>query len=829
MKALLVALLPIAVNCTQTAVIASPFAWGVNGHPGVQEGYCQIPIEQQLDLVAQLGAKWYRCDWYQGAVEKSPVAYDKLVEEAEQRGLRLLPIIFPTTGCRSDASTEQIRQESFEFARKLVGHFKGRITHWELDNELDNLTMVRKGEKCRDGSLWQWGDPDGDKPVHFEETRYQKAKAELLGLHEGVKAADPKALTIVDSAGWLHYGFFERLVREDKVPFDLLGWHWYSEMGDMTKVRGTFNLLKHLTSYGRPIWVTELNRRGGSQGGHEEDQSNFLRAIAIQLRQYPVVEAFFVYELLDEPYFGADNAESHYGLVEVVKGLDGRWRVGRQKKAFHGIQSLLAGSDTTKPSPGKAARYARTTSATNPLHATIDPRQVSSVIGNPFGTQTTSMGEGHEAARLETFLKEISDCGYGWVKDYFGAGNVAEGEDWKKMWLSFPPHYEEFLRTATDLKLKVMLRLDYPRFHGQEPTSPEGLQVVAQFYRQAVRQLKPWVHDWEIDNEPNIGNEKPRLTPEDYTRIVEAAAKAIRSEDPKALVYAPASAMLQCLHTSPYPYIPRLLDAGLLNHIDVFSFHPYRQPYQRVNVPEHASEFHPWQVWGSYQKQLADLRTRLRGKAGKDVPLAATEVGYPTHRDKQTEVQEISLTTQAKYEQRMMIQDFALGVRPRINFIFKRPWSDPYEVEHQFSLVNADGSKRPAYFAVQNVCAVFGDSLKPSKVKVTCDAPPEAANSASSNVQVYAFEKKSGGLGELIVALWAGVPAVDAAYSSGSCRVTIHSNRYEAPVSYDLMQPTPISGRALTYRTAGRSAIIEGAPLQDSPVVVKVLARQDRK
>lgn len=328
-----------------TAVAAGaapkPFHWGVNGHPHVQEGYRQVPISTQLDLVAKLGARWYRCDWSQGSLEKEPALYDNLVREAARRRLHILPVIFPSVSCRSEAEPAQIKAAAFEFARALVKRYGGKITHWELDNELDNFSMVRKGEKCRSGLAWEWGDPDGDKPDHYEEARYQKVRAELAGLYEGVKAADPDAMTIIDSAGWLHYGFFERLVREDKVSFDLLGWHWYSEMGDMTKVRGSFNVLEHLKGYGKPIWVTEVNRRGGSQGGQEHEQAASLEQIARQLRPYPGVEAFFAYELLDEPYFGADNPESYYGLVEIVRGPDGRWRVSREKEAFGALRALI--------------------------------------------------------------------------------------------------------------------------------------------------------------------------------------------------------------------------------------------------------------------------------------------------------------------------------------------------------------------------------------------------------------------------------------------------------------------------------------------------------
>lgn len=317
------------------------FRWGVNGHPYVQEGYRDVPVADQLDLVAELGADWYRCDWYQGRLEKSPESFDALVDEAERRGLRILPVIFPSTGSRSDATPERIRAESAKFARALVSRYRGRIAYWELDNELDLVAMVRRGETCRDGVVWKWGDPSGDRPEHYEESRYRKVEAELRGLYEGVRSADADALTIVDAAGWLHYGFFERLVNEDRVPFDILGWHWYSEMGDMTRVRGDLDVLERLRGYGKPIWITEINRRGGSMGGKEREQADYVTRAARQLRVQKGVKAFFIYELLDEPYFSPENPESHYGLVGIARGPNGGWRVGPKKQAFRDLREVI--------------------------------------------------------------------------------------------------------------------------------------------------------------------------------------------------------------------------------------------------------------------------------------------------------------------------------------------------------------------------------------------------------------------------------------------------------------------------------------------------------
>jgi hypothetical protein len=336
-----VGVLAACCGCTAYRQATEPFQWGVNGHTVSQAAYWQVPIAMQLDLVEELGATWYRFDLSAGAFRGNTARVDELLAGAEQRKLRLLPVLFAKPGAwDAKATPEQIRAAAAAFAREVVGRYKGRITHWELNNELDAYAMIRKGETTRSGKLWQWGDAEGSDPDTYDEGRYQKAKAEILGLHEGVKAADPHAVTIVDTAGWLHYGFIERLVKEDHVPFDILAWHWYSECGDITNVQGKLNLVEFLQRYRKPLWLTEINRRDGSKHGKEQEQAEYVVQTAVQLRANRGVRGFFIYELLDEPYFGA-SGESDYGLVEVAQDSAGKWQVSRRKPAFDAFKAAI--------------------------------------------------------------------------------------------------------------------------------------------------------------------------------------------------------------------------------------------------------------------------------------------------------------------------------------------------------------------------------------------------------------------------------------------------------------------------------------------------------
>jgi hypothetical protein len=155
-------------------------------------------------------------------------------------------------------------------------------------------------------------------------------------------------VTIVDTAGWLHYGFVERLVHEDRVPFGILAWHWYSEMGDMTRVDGRLDLVSYLGRYGRPLWITEISRRNGSADGNERQLASYIRSDVAKLATNPGIGGLFIYELLDEPYLGPGN-ESSYGLVGLARTGDGTWSVSGRKPAFASLRSVVIATASAVP------------------------------------------------------------------------------------------------------------------------------------------------------------------------------------------------------------------------------------------------------------------------------------------------------------------------------------------------------------------------------------------------------------------------------------------------------------------------------------------------
>ena len=99
---------------------------------------------------------------------------------------------------------------------------------------------------------------------------------------------------------------------------------------------------EHLSAYDRPIWVTELNHPYGSHKEGEEPQAEGLVRLMARLAELSdrySVEAVYIYQLLDEPYW-APSFEADMGLVTMDAVPDG-WMIGRPKAAYHAVSGAI--------------------------------------------------------------------------------------------------------------------------------------------------------------------------------------------------------------------------------------------------------------------------------------------------------------------------------------------------------------------------------------------------------------------------------------------------------------------------------------------------------
>ena len=122
------------------------------------------------------------------------------------------------------------------------------------------------------------------------------------------------------------------------------------------------------------------------------------------------------------------------------------------------------------------------------------------------------------------------------------------------------------------------------------------MELWKQYVHETVKRYKGKIDYWEVLNEPYnavFGD----WSPQEYMQILEITEAAIRKANPDAKVVAP------CTYLSP-KWCPPMLEAGLLEHLDVFSYHGYSMESSALDT---------MQKWSTYD--------------GKDRPCFDTENG----------------------------------------------------------------------------------------------------------------------------------------------------------------------------------------------------------
>jgi arabinogalactan endo-1,4-beta-galactosidase len=108
------------------------------------------------------------------------------------------------------------------------------------------------------------------------------------------------------------------MLQDSKINYDIIGYHWYSNMGDPTNARPPYGdvLKKVSNTYHKPIWITEFNYWQGSFKADFEKQNNYVVKTIKTLLSQNAISGLFIYELFDQPALrGRNAAESYYGLL----------------------------------------------------------------------------------------------------------------------------------------------------------------------------------------------------------------------------------------------------------------------------------------------------------------------------------------------------------------------------------------------------------------------------------------------------------------------------------------------------------------------------------
>ncbi len=349
-------LLPALLCFTFGLATSSAASFGVAGHSSQPAFpvYQNLSAAQQLDKVKELGVTYYRVD----ASDVGQV--QALVDAVRAPGspyanIKIIPIIyswFSTDDLKTNPNNfsnaefyASNRQRGKDFTMWWIGSGYGMpFEAIEIGNELD-LVCIRSGEDGKD--LTDYHDEGAPAPNTIQGS-YWRCKSVIDGLADGIREAHGTVKRLVGCAGWYHYGFIDKLLIDcGNANWEGVVYHWYSEMGLIGQQPAVRNKLQ---SYGKPVWITEVNNRNGSLQlpgetvtQAEQRQADGLAAQVNDLKSLSFVTAIFPYELFDEPNLAnqAPN-ESRYGFYRIGGSPGSYYISGRKDAVFNAFQAAMA-------------------------------------------------------------------------------------------------------------------------------------------------------------------------------------------------------------------------------------------------------------------------------------------------------------------------------------------------------------------------------------------------------------------------------------------------------------------------------------------------------
>ena len=298
------------------------FIWGVNGHPLTQPDY-RNNLDEQIKAIKDLKLSSYRFDVIlnQDGYAKNESAFLNVLNSLKSNAILPLPAVMQT-GLGS-GGPDQVYKKGFEQGKNFGSRYGDYLSVLEVNNEGDNKIRIRNKPA------------GGIKEGEYDTTKAQRFIAEIKGFIDGIKTVKP-SIKITLSVSFTHY-YYLQLLKDNNVNYDIIGCHWYSNMGDITNLKPLGNVLISMNQrFNKPIWITEINRFKGTSRVDFASQNEYITTNIKKIMAQGIVKAIYIYELFDQPSLAKRYpAEAHYGLM--YKDASGNYV---QKDAYQGFKKF---------------------------------------------------------------------------------------------------------------------------------------------------------------------------------------------------------------------------------------------------------------------------------------------------------------------------------------------------------------------------------------------------------------------------------------------------------------------------------------------------------
>ena len=313
-------------------------------------GYSTSEIDREMDALQTVGAKWLRVDVSWRDVETSDDSYnasvlrslDYVVSSASARGIGVQAVVieFPDWANRGKGMWAPPADDAKfgEFMHYIASRYAGRITYWELANEVNETDF--------------WAVPRASSPARYA--------AFLKAGYAGVKAGNPSAKVISAGLAGSDYNYLQEMYDAGAGDsFDLLGVHPYTRgrspyAVDANTPSSTFDGLAIMKSTmdrngdaGKKIWATEVGWQTSSVGKFvslDQQGEYVFDAYKRIYEEFPYVETLFCYSLRNGGTSSSSSVDN-YGLLN---------RDYSQKPAFAAYRRAADAFSTQSAAPAPA-------------------------------------------------------------------------------------------------------------------------------------------------------------------------------------------------------------------------------------------------------------------------------------------------------------------------------------------------------------------------------------------------------------------------------------------------------------------------------------------
>lgn len=285
--------------------------WNKYKYPGRRE------LERAAALMKEAGVGWLRLDFLWGEIEPSPKQfdfskYDEIVEVVRQAGIQILGILgYSASWAASGDSWNYPPKDDrlfADYALATIGHFRGKVDHWEVWNEPDSRTY--------------WAEQDGLK-------RYCQL---LKQVYLTAKAAYPHCKIL--NGGFANGAASINHLYDNgaKGYFDILNIHIFESPLNKGSIKGVVasaelarKIMVRNGDVAKNIWVTEIGSPGVPRGRrvanwwigenpNEQQQAAWVKEVYANLLKLPAIEKVFWAFLRDcDKHW--DNGVDYFGLV----------------------------------------------------------------------------------------------------------------------------------------------------------------------------------------------------------------------------------------------------------------------------------------------------------------------------------------------------------------------------------------------------------------------------------------------------------------------------------------------------------------------------------